>query len=218
MSLSKQAIEELRECLGADSDLVIPRLENIIAKFPQVRGSLADDLRRQRGELEKGIRKLRSYITALRRVQLASDALADIQSVFAIDVLRAPEDLNRIEQGTIALVASLQKILDSPVYRKTRGRRRNERRRWLARLVAYVLQCHGIVLTKTHAGGSFNTVLLRVIEAAEGKMPPEDLFPLVRETVDLYQTMAAKPDQPLLVLARILGLPAPLRDTVKPSA
>lgn len=48
-------------------------------------------------------------------------------------------------------------------------------------------------LTKTHViGGLFHNVVKITIQAAEGRTPPEDLYALTSETVDLFRTLTTK--------------------------
>jgi hypothetical protein len=96
--------------------------------------------------------------------------------------------LKKFEDAVAADLRRFERLLHQPCFGPRRGRPRNEPRYSLANAVGWALQRHGVRLTKTRRG-TFDCVLLRVIEAAEKKMPPDDLFPTIRETVDLFRYM-----------------------------
>jgi hypothetical protein len=192
-SFQPDALRELRECLGPKAAEVIPALQDLLAGYPEAKAFIENEAHRQ---WDKHFRQLHSLRTALEVAQRYFGFLPETQPTWR-------DDLDRLEEQVNAELVHFEFLFDFPDPRR-RGRRRNEPRRWLANLVAYVLQWHDVPLTKTHGGGPFQTVLMRVIEAAEGAIPPQDLFPLAQETVDLFR--AATPEQLDAIDPRLIGL------------
>jgi hypothetical protein len=206
-SLSPRAQVELKKCLGAKAATeIIPVLQDVLQAFPWAQNFVKPDLRRRRTsavqrQLEKHLGPLQALVAAIRVVQ---DDLAPL----------APEEqpawrdlLDRLFVEIITHTGKLDYLFN---YSQSHGRPRNEARRWLANNVAYMLRRSGIPLGKTHGddmgGGAFHCVLKRAIQAAEGQSPI-DLYPLLRETADMFdhftQEFLDEIDPPLIGYLRL---------------
>ena len=177
-SLSPVHIVTLRQSLGSTADEIIPALQTILAAFPDATSNATTEkIRRQ---LERHIGPLMSLVAAMQAV------LDDLKSVPADEQPAWHANLERLFVEVVMHVGILDYVL---AYPRSRGRPRDEARRWLSNNVAYILRRSGIALKKTHGDGThadvFYSVLALVIEVAEGQDPPGDLFALIRETVDL---------------------------------
>jgi hypothetical protein len=194
---SRDATRELRDCLGPKADDIIADLHEVLAAYPDAKVFVEQDFYQQ---WTRGIGWLRSLSTALQAAQHELETY-DPQPEWR-------NGLDELEAQVAAHLATVEYVYELPDA-STRGRRRNEPRRWLANMVGYVLHHHGVPLGRTHTGGPFHTVLRRVIEAAENKMAPEDLFDLVQETADMF--LAITPQQLDAMDIRLIGLLRPRR-------
>jgi len=177
-SLSPEVVRDLKKILGAEATEIIPALETLLETFPHFEKSLKTDTLRL--QLERHIGPLQELVKAIRAVQDDLEGLAPEEQPPWRDTL------DRLFVQVVIHTGTLDYLFNYP---KAKGRRRNEARRWLANNVAFILRCRGIRLARTHGGGRrgsvFHKALEVVIEAAEGQSP-EDLFPLLRATADIF--------------------------------
>jgi len=183
IGFSPNAKQKLGALLDRDADEIITELEQVVAACPT-----------QKDFTERIIPQWREH---LRQLETLHSALLTAQSELGSgdppSGISWLDDLDHLAQHVDERIDFIERWFDYSGSGK-RGRPRNEPRWWLANVAGYVLQWHGIALTKTHTvGGRFHKVLLQVIEAAEGTPPEEDnVADLTDATVDLLRPLTAE--------------------------
>lgn len=192
---SREALIELRERLGNGSDAIVHELAEILIRFPGTKAALTAHRRQFLRAWRMEIKSMRSVQLVLSKLKHKLDGFSDKtkrgvagNAGEGVNLANWLEDLAKIERGVATYRANCVRMSKELPFAVKRGRARNEARHWLANGVAGVLRRHGVPV-KTTRGGTFEFVLIRVIEAAEGKTPPVEIYQTVRKTVDLLNHM-----------------------------
>src|SRR5712691_8350538 len=126
-SLPPGAVRDLKKVLGPNATEIIQALQNVLVIFAGTKTRVEHNSHTQ--ELDRHLGPLRSLVKTIRAVQ------DDLNSVPADEQPVWCGDMNRLFMSVIIHIATIEHLFPYP---KSRGRRRNEMRRWLANHIANI--------------------------------------------------------------------------------